>query len=86
MTIVEFLEARIAEVEAHPYCGGCGEYMDCDQWMEQRLAECAVKRKILAMYDNEPCPDPCHNETVYQVIMVLASVYSGHADYQQEWA
>jgi len=129
MTIIEFLEARIAEDEeaaraaAWQDCGweargdsvcetlsfGADCIARCDESEEAAhiarhdparvLAECAAKRRILAMADGSadfqkamPRPgyaQPFHSPSIDILMMtarLLASVYADHPDYWQEWA
>ena len=86
MTLVEFLEARIAEdeAEAKPMAG-----LDDDDrggwaivYAERVLAECAAKRAILDVCDDGgPWPSD-----IDRIERALAAIYKDHPDYRKEWA
>lgn len=83
MTIVEFLEARIAEDEAQADSG-------------RALREVAAKRALIDKFGDTDLGAP-YNESpeveywedwqvaCYDVLINLASIYSEHPDYRKEW-
>ncbi|WP_309073250.1 DUF6221 family protein [Paenarthrobacter sp.] len=86
MNITEFLEARIADDEvdaardsAEMERSTVSIQYDCDTQARftpaRVLAECAAKRALMELYEDE-----------WELHIQLASVYSDHPDYQQEWA
>jgi hypothetical protein len=97
MTILEFLEARIAEDEAEAnamldsFLRG-GE-VSKRRWVRV-LAECAAKRVIIELADQVETMDyQITNEwggdldgTGDDILKALSAVYKDHSDYQQEWA
>jgi hypothetical protein len=92
VTIVEFLEARIAEDEARASSGwarlGDTRWETTNEGQDfltpsAVLAECAAKRAIIEAFDSE-CPDLDPYVGV-SVISMLAAVYKAHPDYQKEW-
>jgi len=95
VNITEFLEARISEDEARS-----NYYGTLALGTTRVLAECAAKRAVIGEHaeDGLYC-DTCAEwwrsevgegppQVKYPCVTVkaLASVYSGHPDYQQEWA
>lgn len=87
--MTEFLLARLAEDEASAKVGAFG-------WDPRRaLAEVEAKRRIVEMHGNggHQCTDGSEygggwygeNDIPCPALAVLASVYSDHADYRQEW-
>lgn len=93
MTITEFLEARIAEDEAHVRrvgsfvneCQECafGNQPDSPYSHERLLADCAAKRAIIEGLEPFSFLDDINAP---ELLGILAAVYSDHPDYQQEWA
>jgi Family of unknown function (DUF6221) len=101
MTLVEFLEARIAEDERPVrQCIEAGDDGEVGTWNLTRvLAECEAKRRIVAMAEGSedftsamPMPgyaQPFHSPSVDILIRVqqlLALPYANHPDYRAEWA
>ena len=98
MTITEFLLARIAEDDAsapapsrpmpsdadyvHAMCGDCG---GCSQM--RWLAECDAKRRIVEQWEriSTRLQVDLDQTQGWETLRVLASVYSDHPDYRQEW-
>lgn len=91
--VIGFLEARIAEDEAAargtapdtPGADDAAGSPGSPLWAARILAECAAKRKIL---ENVPLVTDISSQTggtSQYVLMCLASVYSGHPDYQEGW-
>lgn len=75
MTIIEFLEARIAEDEKVALPGS--------QW----LAECAGKRAIIKLNAGASVLGDWKTVRPEAVmIRALAALYKDHPDYRQEWA
>lgn len=102
MTLVEFLTARLAEDEAEGQRLLAGDYdshiMDDSARV---LREVVAKRKILREhplypvqnYDMDVCaqcgsPESYGNDEAWPcpTLRALASVYSDHPDYDEEWA
>lgn len=105
MTIVEFLEARIAEDEADARAANEGRLLAwskndhmviVDSGFMQTftpsriLREVAAKRAIISNHgiDQDLCDshDAMYESVPCDVILNLAAIYSGHPDYQAEWA
>ena len=97
MTIIEFLEARVAEDEAEALdAPKMSDVYDASRnaftetMRKKALAECAAKRAILAecrpgtLDDLDSCEDD--QPAPMWVARTLAAVYKDHPDYQQEWA
>ncbi|MDJ0321642.1 DUF6221 family protein [Pseudarthrobacter sp. PS3-L1] len=103
MTITEFLEARIAEDEAvarfqvqrmtQPADGGSFDLVESDEYSTiditpaRVLAECAAKRKILALEICNACEveyQPCDHRN--GTLSALSAVYVSHPDYLEGWA
>jgi hypothetical protein len=87
-SIVEFLEARIAEDEADAKPTVELEDDDCRGWAiayaERVLAECAAKRAIIEAF-NPAAPD-LDPYVGRDVMAMLAVVYKDHSDYNPEWS
>lgn len=96
-TIKDFLLARIAEDEreANGHLGA--EYYQDGLWPEdvakRVLRECAAKRAIVGTYAaveanrNTEGSVQWHEErALLTSVRALATVYSDHPDYQEEWA
>ena len=95
MTIVEFLEARIAEDEAKAagLLANTQEGYDINDYAERMLAECAAKRAIIDQWEDLEGIGPLtggvdagHALGIDAAVRALAAVYKDHPDYQQEWA
>jgi hypothetical protein len=87
MTIIEFLEARIAEDEKqaakHQESAsrhGWGDYT------ARVMAECAAKRAIVDWWCNGVIGYVEVNGDLTNPLLPLAAVYADHPDYQLEWA
>ncbi|SDP44166.1 hypothetical protein SAMN04487914_111123 [Arthrobacter sp. ok909] len=105
MNIVEFLEARIAEQEAgiqgrhfaggHDYETVASDDMAVPPSLtEALLAECAVKRRIVADWklaaQEDGITDPADAEEPValarrSMLIVLAAGYKDHPDYDNDW-
>lgn len=97
-SIIEFLEARIAEDEKR-----AAYYGPLTLGMRRLLAECAAKRSIIKQHEidlsiREPHCDTCAEwwncvlgegppmvKYPCPTIKALAAVYKDHPDYQKEW-
>lgn len=88
MTITEFLEARIAVEEAR-----AEDMLECLD-KSRRLKECTAKRAIIQNWQPAPATgwgvhadgvDVGNWEATDRDVRHLASVYSDHPDYRQEW-
>jgi hypothetical protein len=79
MNITEFLLARITEDEiaAHDLMG--------EREGDRTLAECAAKRAMLAKIPKASDEFDLLGGTSQYVLRALATVYSGHPDYDPEW-
>lgn len=90
-SIIEFLEARIAEDEVRARGDDAWHTVDCGvglgYWAlpdcqcdgpARVLAECAAKRELVETWYDE------HGGG--HVLRTLATVYKDHPGYQQEWA
>lgn len=97
MTFAEFLLARIAEDEAEAEVNGW-RLGDWDAALPARvLAECEAKRRIIELHDGEhECSSLDHTGEIdrYRYILdsegcttmlLLASVYADHADFDPAW-
>jgi Family of unknown function (DUF6221) len=101
MSIIEFLEARITEDEAGlkavPFAaqqwddfdfGGTDDYLRFTMGYGRAVAECAVRRAIIAEHSSvDPCDahDATFKTITCNTLRALAAVYADHPDYQQEW-
>lgn len=104
MELVKFLEARIDEQEAglqgraftedHSAGLACAVIGIPPRLVEALLAECAMKRRILADWKNvaeaEGITDPAHAEGPVALarrgmLLILAGGYKDHPEYEQEW-
>lgn len=93
-SIIDFLEARIAEDEHAAY-----DLMG-EREGDRVLAECAAKRAIMAHHTTHTYTDEepgfsmelwdcmCNRQTMKPcpTVAALAAVYKDHPNYQQEWA
>ena len=101
MTLVEFLEARIAEderkAEAGGYHNGGGVFANdnygCLLVQPSRvLAECAAKRAIISDHQQVDVPFfwpvcvGCERQMPCATLRHLAAVYKDHPDYREEWS
>ncbi|MDQ1059109.1 hypothetical protein QFZ23_003010 [Arthrobacter globiformis] len=92
-SIVEFLEARIAEDEAEARRDLEGLAMTEAKADLRVFAECEAKRKIIALADDVEQMDAQLSAesggedlgTADAILKALAAVYASHPDYQQEW-
>jgi len=98
VTIVEFLNARLADPvgQGDPDldCDGVGEYYRCDEWSEWHRRTVEAQRAIIGWHSDNPheCEGPMGCEYVSDddsrpcsTMLALASVYSDHPDYREEW-
>lgn len=126
MTIVEFLEARIAEDEAVARRAGGPSHTPCLHWEAGEtngdgirridgvpvaghswphemdhiarhdparvLAECAAKRRLLRAHakwchnvHDTQYPNMDYDASYWWTLLVFASVYADHPDFQEEW-
>lgn len=90
LSITEFLEARIAEDEAEAKQLQGDMDFGLEAAGDRMLAECAAKRAIIAACREDHEDSLTRNDDTIELgsiaLYALASVYSNHADYQQEWA
>lgn len=100
MTIVEFIEARVADDEgrrrrmieaATIQFGGPPAYRNVAGTPERIERECAAKRETLkryALYADEAFPDHGggYASASEDAMRDLAAVYSDHPDYREDWA
>jgi len=92
MTIVEFLEVRIAEDEA-----AANDLMG-EREGDRTLAECAAKRAIIQSYESFRKVSKGANsldtkltasgikEGLRIALASLSSIYNDHPDYKDEWS
>lgn len=80
-------------------CNGVGEYYRCDEWSEWHRRTIAAQRALLTEHaiadESDPeflfcrvCHDYWKHDGIYhpcQTVRLLASVYSDHPDYREEW-
>lgn len=101
MTIIEFLEARIAEDMEEAAWYGNTEYFE-GGWTKAHtgrvLRECAAKRAIIGSQQSCVAAEAKEGDLGPKLVArgmhvglelsmkFLAAVYSDHPDYQQEWA
>lgn len=79
MTLVEFLLARVAEVEqAARRATDLGD-MEPLWYPDTILAECEAKRRIIEEWG------PFETYNGEELLKVLALPYADHPDYRQEW-
>ncbi|MCU1677720.1 MAG: hypothetical protein JWM93_2478 [Frankiales bacterium] len=98
MTIVEFLEARIAEDEAsadHIHADDCRPRLGfpCDCGYPARvLAECAAKRAVISEIEGMELQIDGEwgvgkwTMDMSTPLRAFAAVYADHPDYRAEWA
>ena len=80
-TIVEFLEARLAEDEFGATHSGQLPVPEAS-YHQRTLREVAAKRSIVRRYRDAPIADVA---ALLDDIRDLASVYADHPDYDQAW-
>ncbi|UYM26586.1 hypothetical protein SEA_BAUER_37 [Arthrobacter phage Bauer] len=92
-SLVEFLEARIAEDEARARYPYLASHPDPLFSPARALAECAAKRAILDGWEDPDDIGPLdgdvdagHVLAMDKAVRALAAVYKDHKDYRQEWA
>ena len=94
MTVAEFLRARLDEDEADARAITEGSWEDATlhgdhvlRWSPARvLAECEAKRRIVEFLRPDPAmPVDSGRFVAAGVLTLLAAVYSGHPDYDEEW-
>ena len=80
-TIVEFLDARLAEDEHGATHLGLLPVPEAD-YHQQTLRDVAAKRSILHRYRDAPIEDMT---LLLEDVRDLAAVYADHPDYDQAW-
>lgn len=105
MNLVEFLEARVAEQEAglqgralvacrNVESAASNEMAVPPSLTDALLAECAMKRRILADWKaaagEDSITDPAEAEEPValarqSMLIVMAAAYKDHPDYDNEW-
>ena len=89
MNITEFLEARISEDEAAAQKLALTDrrpvlsIASTVNHPARVLAECAAKRAIIERVSPGDGPAPVRDLVI---LLILASVYKDHPDYQEAWA
>ncbi len=93
MGLAKFLEARIADDEAHwegdaDWGDAHGTCYECGANQARMLREVDAKRKILAEHTpNDPCD--AHDASLRSIpcdtLRALAAIWSDHPDYDKAW-
>lgn len=86
MTIVDFLEARIAEDEARARYPYLASHPDPLFSPARALAECSAKREIIRWWTEGLIGYVRVDDELTNPLLPLAAVYKDHPGYNQEWA
>ena len=86
-TLVEFLRARLDDLERQDGCDGQAEYKTCDDLSRYVLADVEAKRRIIDTYEHFDDRDdmPQAILALYWVLQGLALPHADHPNYRHEW-